>query len=119
MLSYSSLIRVFISIQPTDMRKSFEGLCGCVQQQLGQDPLSGHAFVFFNRRRTMVKLLVWQRGGFCIFAKKLAEGRFMLRAEETSGETDMAELLLILEGIDLSGSRRRKRFDLRQEERKK
>ena len=53
MLSFPSSLRVFLCSQATDMRKSFDGLSGCVEQIVGQDPLNGHLFVFFNRRHTM------------------------------------------------------------------
>jgi transposase len=96
------------------MRKSYDGLCGCVERMLAQDPLSGHFYVFFNRRGSMVKILVWDRNGFCIYGKRLERGRFAYRGAEPQQNSpmDYARLLLILEGIDLAGSRQRRRFSL-------
>jgi transposase len=88
-----------------------DGLAGCVEQILHADPLSGHLFIFFNRRRNQVKILVWDRTGFCIYCRRLEQGRFTLPSGNMV--TDFARLLLILEGIDLSGSKQRKRFSLK------
>jgi transposase len=66
MLSLPPSVRIFVALEATDMRKSFDGLSGEVQRLIEQDPLSGHLFVFFNRRRTMVKVLYWDRNGFCL-----------------------------------------------------
>lgn len=113
MLSFPPTVRVFVCRQPVDMRKSFDGLAGCVEQLLQADPLSGHLYVFFNRRANMVKVLLWDRTGFCIYAKRLQQGRFAYRiTEQQQTQTDLARLLLILEGIELAGSRQRKRFQL-------
>jgi transposase len=113
MLSFPPTVRVFICREPVDMRKSYDGLAGCAEQLLSADPLSGHLFVFFNRRATMVKILVWDRTGFCIYSKRLEQGRFAyLYEDDGDSQTDFARLLLILEGIDLAGSRRRRRFRL-------
>jgi transposase len=105
---------VFVCKEKTDMRKSFHGLCGCVEQLIGADPLSGHMFAFFNKRSTMVKILLWDRTGFCIWYKRLEQGRFNI-ASYLSAEgvcIELPELMLILEGIDLSTAKRRKRFRL-------
>jgi transposase len=110
MLSFPPTVQVYIAREPVDMRKSYDGLSGCVEQILHTDPLSGHLFVFFNRRRNQVKILVWDRTGYCIYCKRLEQGRFKLPNGDMN--TDFARLLLVLEGIDLSGSRQRKRFSL-------
>jgi transposase len=112
MLSFGATLRVFVCEQSTDMRKSFDGLAGCVERVIGADPLSGHLFVFFNRRRTMVKMLLWDRSGFCVVCKRLERGRFSLQGEASCREIDMARLVLILEGIELRGSTQRKRYSL-------
>ena len=113
MLSFPTTVRVFVCREPVDMRKSFDGLAGCVEQFFHADALSGHLYVFFNRKATMVKVLLWDRTGFCIWAKRLEQGRFAYHASgDDSEQTDLARLLLILEGIDLAGSRQRKRFKL-------
>jgi len=111
MLSFPPTIKVYIAQEPVDMRKSYDGLSGCVEELLHADPLSGHLFVFFNRRANQVKILVWDRTGFCIYSKRLERGRFAYRFDGTP--TDYPRLLLILEGIDLGGSRQRKRFSLK------
>jgi transposase len=107
-------VRVYIAAQPTDLRKSFDGLSGLVAQTFGQDPLCGHLFVFRNRRGDQIRVLFWDRTGYCILGKKLARGRFHLARELTQGakhvEVEAAELSLMLEGIDLSGAVRRKRW---------
>ncbi len=112
MLSFPSSLRVFLCSQATDMRKSFDGLSGCVEQIVGQDPLNGHLFVFFNRRHTMVKMLMWDRSGFCLYSKRLEQGTFAFKKDFANYEIEIAELFLILEGIDLEKSRRRKRYRL-------
>lgn len=90
------------------MRKSFRGLIAVVQGVLGEDPLSGSLFVFFNRRGNYMKLVTWDRTGFCLFAKQLEQGRFRLPSDETKQELDEDALRLILDGIVL-GPRRRMR----------
>ena len=113
MLSFPSTVKVFACREPIDMRKSFDGLCGCIQQQLGADPLSGHLFAFFNKRATMVKVLLWDRTGFCIWFKRLEKGRFSIASLNANGNAmELPQLMLILEGMDLTGARQRKRYRL-------
>lgn len=114
MLSLPPSVRLFIACEPTDMRKSFDGLAGLVRGALEQDALSGHLYIFFNKPRNRVKVLWWDRTGYCIFAKRLEAGQFYWRAasSDSSGRTatiTAAELQMILEGIDLSKSRRHTR----------
>ncbi len=113
MLSLSSSLRVFVCEQATDMRKSYDGLAGCVEQIIGEDPLSGHLFVFFNRRRTMVKMLLWDRSGFCLIGKRLESGIFGLDGYQSKREIDITRLYLILEGITLKDCVHRQRFSLK------
>jgi transposase len=112
-------VRIFLCTRPTDMRKSFDGLVGLVREFLGQDPLSGHLFLFLNRRRDRVKLLVWDRDGLLIYYKRLEAGTFQQldpseSAQHASGtaglELSVADLALLLNGIDLVTARRRKRY---------
>lgn len=110
MLSFPPTVQVHIAHEPVDMRKSYDGLSGCVEQELGADPLSGHLFVFFNRKRTQVKILVWDRTGYCIYSKRLELGQFAVPPSATV--SDWPRLLLVLEGIDLAGAKQRKRFSL-------
>ena len=113
MIGLQSVKRILVCTIPADMRKSYDGLCGCVEQILGEDPLNGNMFVFFNRKRTMVKMLLWDRSGFWIFSKRLESGRFSLRSVGEDGQVDTAELLCILDGIELDKSTRKKRFSIK------
>ena len=112
MLSLPPTVRVFIALGQTDMRKSFDGLANETRRVIEQNPLSGHLFVFFNRRRTLVKVLYWDRNGYCVVAKRLERGTFHLPRANENGviEVEAAELALVLEGIDLGGARRRPRW---------
>jgi transposase len=101
-------VRVFLCTQPTDMRKSFDGLVGMVREYLGQDPLSGHLFLFLNRRRDRVKILFWERDGLVIWYKRLEAGTFQQFDPATcagrgSGEAGIelttTELALLLTGV--------------------
>jgi transposase len=112
-------VRVFFCTRPTDMRKSFDGLLGMVHEFLSQDPLSGHLFLFLNRRRDRVKILYWDRDGLVIWYKRLERGTFQQldpasRADHASGSAGLeltgADLALLLNGIDLTTARRRKRY---------
>lgn len=100
--------RILAYAKPVDMRKSFNGLVALVQGVLAEDPLSGDLFVFVNRRGNYLKLVTWDRTGFCLFAKRLEQGRFRLPSEETKQELTQEALRLILDGIVL-GRRRRMR----------
>lgn len=97
-------VRVYVATGPCNLRKSFEGLSNEVRAVLAKDPLSGHVFVFINRRKNQVKLLLWTRGGFTIVHKRLERGTFTfparVTADATSVEVDAHELSMLLEGID-------------------
>lgn len=97
-------VRVYVATGPCNLRKSFEGLSNEVRSVLAKDPLSGHVFVFINRRKNQVKLLLWTRGGFTIVHKRLERGTFTFPArvttDATSVEVDAPELSMLLEGID-------------------
>jgi len=93
------------------MRKGFDGLSGLVREALSKDPLSGDVFIFFNRRCTQVKLLVWEQDGFAIYHKRLERGTYELPSDQST-ELRSDELMLILQGISLKSVRRRKRFDI-------
>ena len=112
-------VRIFVCTKPADMRKSFDGLSGMVREFLGQDPISGHLFLFFNKRRDRAKILLWERDGFLLVYKRLEAGSFQnldpaSRTEQLSGsaglELSVTDLTLILSGIDLATARRRKRY---------
>lgn len=102
----SSAIRAYVYSQAVDMRKSIDALSQIVAGCMGQDPLSGHVFVFIGRRRDKAKLLVWDRHGFWVLYKRLEQGRFGDPARLSVGGIAMSELVVWLEGIDLSRVRR-------------
>jgi len=111
MLSLGSSHRYFLYGEPTDMRKSFDGLSGLVRNELGQDPLSGDVFVFVNRRGDRMKLLLWEESGYVIWYKRLEAGTFELgRGGAQSRVIGWHQLVMLLEGIELSSVRKRKRF---------
>ena len=97
--------RILAYSEPVDMRKSFRGLVALVQNVLQEDPLSNCLYVFFNRRGNYVKLVTWDRTGYCLFAKQLEQGRFRLPSGETKQEISEPVFRLILDGIVL-GKRR-------------
>lgn len=116
MLSFppSPSVRIFVGRQPVDMRRGFDGLSGEVIDVIDEDPQSGHLFVFFNRRRDRMKALVWDGSGFWLLYKRLEHGRFHFfdRATEAASlELDSMQLALLIDGIDLRGSKRRVTHD--------
>lgn len=102
-------VRVYIAVAPSNLRKSFEGLSNEVRMTLANDPLSGHVFIFLNRRRSQVKMLTWTRGGFTIVHKRLERGRFTfpsrVTADTTSVEIEAHELAMLLEGVQDQSAR--------------
>jgi transposase len=112
-LTLPASVRIFLCRQPTDMRKSFDGLMGLVEQVFGENPLSGHLFLFLNRRRDRIKILVWDRDGLCIWYKRLEAGTFEVLASQQPGdalELSSTDLALLLQGVDVATARRRKRY---------
>lgn len=115
MLSIASGTRIFVAAGATDMRKGFNGLQGIIGGVLEQDPLSGHLFLFVNRRRDKLKILYWDGDGLAIWYKRLEAGTFQLPSispDQSSAEIRSEELTMLLRGIDLNSARRRKRFSL-------
>jgi transposase len=108
----SAAVRLFFCTRPTDMRKSFDGLTGLVQECFGQDLLTGHLFLFVNRRRDRIKILFFDRDGLVICYKRLEAGSFQVpdAAERDGIELRPAQLAMILSGIDIKSARQRKRF---------
>lgn len=103
-------VRVHLYGRPTDMRKSFDGLYALTRHELGQNPTSGHLFVFINRRATQMRVLYWDRTGFCVWAKRLEEGRFLSDWNKvTTREMDWTGLKLLLEGIEAKHYKKRYR----------
>jgi transposase len=114
MLTLPPAVRLYVAPAAVDARKGFDGLSLYVQTQLQKDPLSGHLFIFFNRRRDQVSLLYWDRSGYVLCRKRLERGRFRLplawSQDGACAQVEAAELQLVLEGIELEGARRRPRW---------
>lgn len=113
MLSFPAAIKVYLCTVPCDMRRSFDGLSMMAEHVIGCNPYAGHLLVFSNRRTDRVKILYWDRDGWAIWYKRLEAGTFQFPFAET-GRKEIAawELAVLLEGIDLSKGRRRKRYTL-------
>ena len=118
MISLPATVKIFLSTQPADMRKSFDGLKRLVEEFLEGDPLSGHLFVFRNRRGDRLKILYWDRDGLAIWYKRLEQGTFQFPTDlkpkdetQVGVEISVNDLSLLLGGIDLRSARRRKRFE--------
>lgn len=113
-LSLPSRVRVYLAKEVADMRKSFDGLCSLVEHRFHRDPYAGDVFVFVNRRRTYVKLLLWDGNGFWLLAKRLEGGTFERwqpsSDDETHAEITRAQLLMLLEGVDLKKAEFRRHY---------
>lgn len=113
MFELSSGRRYFLYRSWCDMRKSFDGLSGLVRNGLGLDPASGDVYVFINRRRDRLKLLVWQGDGYALYYKRLEIGTFEYPRQSCGGDIHVlnwTELVLIMQGIALESVRHRKRY---------
>jgi transposase len=113
MFSLTSTYQYYLYTTATDMRGSFDSLCGIVQNKMGRNPMSGEVYVFLNRRRTHVKLLHWEYGGFVMYYKRLERGNFELPPGENVSIT-WSELVMMIEGVSLKDIKMRKRFTLKQ-----
>ena len=115
MLGFNWPRRFHLYRHPTDMRKGFDGLAGLVTSALQADPLSGDAYLFLNRRRNRLKLLVWEHGGFVIYYKRLEKGTFELPQLSAPGnaiELTWDELVMLISGIEFTSVKRRLRFQI-------
>lgn len=114
MLSLTTSVRILVCLTAVDCRKSFDGLAAVVRQALGDDPLSGHWFVFRNRVGDRLKILAWQEDGWAIFYRRLEEGAFHFPVASSAGpprvEIRAAELAMLLDGVVLEKVQRRKRY---------
>lgn len=112
MLTLPPGARVFVATARVDGRKGIDGLSAVVRSHFAQDPLSGTLYVFFSRRADRVRVLYWDRDGYVLVTKRLEKGKYRLpwRSERGHVAVEAAELLLVLEGIDLAGSVRRARW---------
>lgn len=115
MLTLPAPVKIFLCTQPVDLRRSFDGLAAIVRDGLGEDPLSGHWFVFRNRRGDRFKLLMWDRDGLLLVYKRLEEGTLKFpqaAADAHSVQVSAQDLSLLLWGIDPHSVVRQKRFSL-------
>ena len=113
MILLPSAVRIFVCTRAVDLRNSFDGLSGLVQDCFGQDPLSGHLFLFLNRRRDRIKILYFDRDGLAIWYKRLEAGSFQMPQVTQDGvELQPAQFAMLLSGIDLRTARQLKRFQL-------
>lgn len=116
MFNLSPSVRIFVCTKPVDMRLSFDGLFGMVEQQIGQDPFSGSLFLFRSRRGNFIKTLWWDLDGWAIFAKRLEVGTFrfpdvrFVNGKYEPIEVDRADLMMLLEGIDAGSVKKSKRY---------
>jgi transposase len=117
LLSLPPSVRLFVATQAVDGRKGADSLMVLVRDVLRHDPLSGHLFVFFSKRRDRVRIVYWDRNGFAMWTKRLECGRFCptfsADGKLCASSMEAAELALIVEGIDLAGARRRARWEPR------
>ena len=102
MLLPGSELKVYLALGYTDMRKSINGLSTLVEEHLELDPFSGHLFVFCNRRQNMVKILYWDRNGFCLWHKRLEKDRFRWPKSEREVMTiENRELMWLMDGLEI------------------
>jgi transposase len=111
MLSWPPTVKIFLGATPTDMRKGFDSLAHLVESSMSLDPLSGHLFVFRSQRGDRIKMLYWDSDGYVLWYKRLEKGCFRFPAAETEGvEVKAADLMMILDGVDLGSVRRQRRY---------
>jgi transposase len=115
MFGFSLSHRIYLYSHPTDMRKSFDGLAGIISSELKLNALRDGAFVFVNKRKDRMKVLVWDRHGFWLFYKRLEAGQFQVPPVETDMTPEgltvsYEQLMMIIEGIDLTSVKRKKRY---------
>jgi transposase len=113
MLMLPPTVRVYVATGTTDLRRSIDGLSMLVRERLALDPLSGHLFLFRNRRGDRVKILAWDRSGFWVLYKRLERGTFAWPTETDTTPMEMrsTDLLLLLAGTDLTHTRRRRWYE--------
>ena len=114
MLTLPATVRLFLCTRPIDCRRSFDGLCAMVTQQMQLDPLSGHLFIFRNRSGERLKILYWDRDGLAVWYKRLEQGCFRLPTTALGPaanlEISAADLAMLLEGVDLDSATRHRRY---------
>jgi transposase len=113
-LTISPAVRIYLATGATDLRRSIDGLAALVRERFTLDPLSGHLFLFRNRRGDRLKILAWDRSGFWVLYKRLEQGTFAWPTDgddPTPVEMRSADLLLLLAGTDLAQTRRRRWYE--------
>ena len=108
MLSFPASVRIFLCTEPVDLRKSFNSLPGEIRRIFRADPLSGHLFVFSNRRRNQLKIIYWDRDGYAIWSKRFDRGTFNLNVNSSdNSEINYRKLTALLQGIEPAKFRKR------------
>ena len=113
MLLLPPSVRILLAAEPVDLRKSIDGLCAIVRTEWKENLFAGHLFVFVSRRGDRVKILAWDNGGFVLTYKRLEQGRFRLPTFHDGAlgaQLDGTQLAMLLDGIDVSGVRRPKKW---------
>lgn len=111
MITHFDEARIYLCTQPTDMRKSFDGLIALTRHVIEQDPLSGYWFVFVNRNRDYLKLLYYNRGGYCLWCKRLEKGRFsVIPSNGNSVQLTHTQLMMWIDGIALESRAQQSRY---------
>lgn len=115
MFSLGSSHTYYLYSQPTDMRKSFDSLCGLVRSHMHADPFNGHVYIFINKQRNRIKLLHWESGGFTLYYKRLEKGQFEWPdlIKDNTHQLNWSDLMLIVEGIRLKSVQRTARFSFK------
>jgi transposase len=113
MLTLSPAVRIYLATGATDLRRSIDGLSALVRERFDLDPLSGHLFLFRNRRGDRVKILLWDQSGFWVLYKRLEQGTFAWPLDDRGAPVEMQhrDLLLLLSGVDLAPTRRRRWYE--------
>lgn len=114
MFTLSTSHRFHLYIEPTDMRKSFDGLSGLVQNGLGNNPCSGDVFIFINRRRNKIKLLQWQGISFTLYYKRLEEGTFEVPAYGSRAGSivlNYTQMVMLVDGLTIKNIEKRKSYN--------
>ena len=115
MFTLGSSLKFQLYSQPTDMRKSFDSLCGLVQNELGESPVNGEVYVFINKTRNKVKLLHWAGSGFVLYYKRLESGTFehpKYDIETGSYQMSYSQMVMLIDGISIKNIERKKHFEL-------
>jgi transposase len=112
-LTISPAVRIYVATGATDLRRSIDGLAALVRQRFDLDPLSGHLFLFRNRRGDRLKILAWDQGGFWVLYKRLERGTFAWPVDDEVAPVMLrsSDLLLLLSGVDLAHTRRRRWYE--------